>query len=270
MLLELRMNPCAHLWARLSVSMLALVVVAACTSSDPALPVAPTGDTNAAADGSTLKVQGAAPQSPTGDEQLTSTPITLVASPASASFTQDIAFRYRFELRDTAGNLIQSSDTVHTPAWEVPVELAVGERYTWRVRAEFENGVGPWSLVASFITPVKPPSPCRHFNDPIGIIGCWMDILWGGDDPEPEDHYALNVAVAKELNRAGVEGGPFGILHKHVGNNCLGYSCDILCSGQGSGQRQYDYLISDSIPTWGSPKSGSQIRVDVCEIHWPD
>jgi hypothetical protein len=269
MLLELRMNPCAHLWARLSVSMLALVVVAACTSSDPAMPVAPSGDTSAAADGSKLKVQGAAPQSPTGDEQLTSTPITLVASPASASFTQHVEFRYRFELRDTAGNLIQSSDSVNTPTWEVPVELAVGERYTWRVRAEFENGVGPWSLVASFITPVKPPSPCRHFNDPIGIIGCWMSILWD-NSVGPGEHYALNVAVSKELNRAGVEGGPFGLLRKVVGNNCLGYSCDIICAGQGGGQEQYDYLINDEIPVWGSPKSGSQIRVDVCEIQSPD
>jgi len=251
--------------------MLALVVATACATSEPAMPVAPSADTNAAADGSTLKATPPAPQSPVGDVQLEDDPITLVASTSSATFNPGLPLSYRFQLRDSNGNVLRSSNALNIPVWEIPedLELGLGVRYTWRVRAEFENGEGPWSTVASFISPVKPPSPCGHMNDPIGIIGCWIDILWDGSVGRGE-HYELNVAVAKELNRAGVPGGPFGILRKIVGNHCLGYSCDIICAGNGSGQRQYDYLINDRIPTWGAPKTGSDIRVDVCEIQEPD
>ncbi len=264
------MNLRTHPWARLIASMLALVVVTACATSEPAMPVAPSADTNAAADGSTLKATAPAPQSPTGDVQLEDTPVTLVASTSSTQFASNIPLRYRFELRDSNGNVLQTSNLRNTPTWEVPGELGVAVRYTWRVRTEFENGLGPWSTIASFITPIKPPSPCGHMNDPIGIISCWIDILWDGSVGHGE-HYELNVAVAKELNRAGVEGGPFGILRKSVGNNCLGYSCDILCSGNGNQQEQYDYLINDKIPTWGDSKNVHEgIRVDICEIQEPD
>ena len=47
---------------------------------------------------------------------------------------------------------------------------------------------------------------------------------------------------AKDLNAAGINGAPFGILVKDGGYNCNGFSCDILCAGNGSGQRQWDVL----------------------------
>ena len=43
---------------------------------------------------------------------------------------------------------------------------------------------------------------------------------------------------AKDLTAAGINGAPFGILVKPGGYNCNGYSCDILCAGNGSSQRQ--------------------------------
>jgi hypothetical protein len=79
--------------------------------------------------------------------------------------------------------------------------------------------------------------------------------------------YNFVVAVVQSLNRNGIGGGPFGILRKTSGTNCNGYSCDIVCAGQGGGQRQYDVLgdidgaqlakFDGPLPT---------IRVDVCEI----
>jgi hypothetical protein len=76
-------------------------------------------------------------------------------------------------------------------------------------------------------------------------------------------------AVARSLNRNGIDGGPFGILRKRSGNNCGGYSCDIICAGQGSSQRQWDVLgdaEGAQTPTWSGPKTVPNIRVDVCEI----
>jgi hypothetical protein len=74
--------------------------------------------------------------------------------------------------------------------------------------------------------------------------------------------------VADSLNRNGIEGGRFGLLIKDSGNNCGGYSCDILCSGQGGGQRQWDVLI-DSDGSQGAvwaELDRSHIQVRTCEI----
>ena len=70
----------------------------------------------------------------------------------------------------------------------------------------------------------------------------------------------------RQFNQAGVPGGPFGLLRKRSGNNCGGYSCDVICSGQGDAQRQYDVLIDEDRPTWSGRPIGPDIRVDVCEI----
>lgn len=73
--------------------------------------------------------------------------------------------------------------------------------------------------------------------------------------------------VAARLNAAGIDGGPFGILVKTGGHNCHGYSCDIICAGNGSGQRQWDVLVDvggASTPIWQGPLS--QIAVRPCEV----
>jgi hypothetical protein len=73
---------------------------------------------------------------------------------------------------------------------------------------------------------------------------------------------------AHDLNVAGVAEGPFGILQK--GNACNGYSCDIICSGQGSAQKQWDVLIAGdpgqgvAEPVWR--KLGAGIVVRQCDI----
>lgn len=73
--------------------------------------------------------------------------------------------------------------------------------------------------------------------------------------------------VARSLNEGGVPGGPFGILRKTTGNNCGGFSCDIICAGQGEHQRQWDVLLDlegAQLPWWAGPHGGSDIRVDEC------
>ena len=76
-------------------------------------------------------------------------------------------------------------------------------------------------------------------------------------------------AVAQSLNRNNIPDGPYGLLRKTGGHQCNGYSCDIMCSGQGGGQKQFD-VLSDSdgaqIPVWGGPLVPPNIRVDTCDI----
>jgi hypothetical protein len=52
---------------------------------------------------------------------------------------------------------------------------------------------------------------------------------------------------------------------KESGNNCGGYSCDIICAGQGSSQKQWDVLVDEKYARWGSPIGDGQ-RVRPCEI----
>lgn len=71
--------------------------------------------------------------------------------------------------------------------------------------------------------------------------------MYGTPMTEAEVVAALR-AIAIDLNAHGVPGGPFGILVKTAGSMCNGYSCDIICSGQGGQQRQWDVFV-DSGPT---------------------
>ena len=74
--------------------------------------------------------------------------------------------------------------------------------------------------------------------------------------------------VATDLNAKRVDGYPFGILSKSD-SACNGYSCDIICAGNGNSQRQWDVLLDGdpnsgaAIPTWNSLAA---IVVRSCEI----
>ena len=76
-------------------------------------------------------------------------------------------------------------------------------------------------------------------------------------------------ATARSLNRNGIDGAGWGVLRKTSGNQCNGYSCDIVCTGQGTGQRQVDVLgDAEGAQTagWGGSHFWPNIRADVCEI----
>jgi hypothetical protein len=76
-------------------------------------------------------------------------------------------------------------------------------------------------------------------------------------------------AVASDLNKSSVGGGPYGLLRKTSGASCGGYACDIICAGDGAAQRQWD-ILGDSdgaqTPSWNGPNSGSSIRADKCDV----
>lgn len=61
--------------------------------------------------------------------------------------------------------------------------------------------------------------------------------------------------IARDLTAAKIDGGPFGRLVKTSGTTCGGYSCDVVCAGQGAAQRQWDTLSNaDGVP--GKPQAG--------------
>jgi hypothetical protein len=151
-----------RLLALLGVSALIAGIVA-CGSSEPAVPVAPTSTgSNTGPDGSTLKVTASTPQSPINDQRLTTDVVTLTASASSGTFASGLPLQYRFQLFNGAGAMVQESGLMSGPAWQVSTTLVGNQRYTWRVRPEYQGEAGPWSGSAAFIT-----SEPFVINDPL-------------------------------------------------------------------------------------------------------
>lgn len=187
---------------------------------------------------------------------------------------------YEVQVADNAGFGSLFADwafpeTPSTSSLTAPVSLAASKQYYWRIRAYETSVVGPWSDTQAFKTPAPAPVPtptplptggsCGQ-NTPQAILQCRRNQFPA--HMSSTDIVSWLKLSAKDINAAGTAGGPWGVLVKTSGANCNGYSCDILCLGNGSGQIQRDVLIDSEgaqIPIWGDPKSGSQIAVRPCE-----
>jgi hypothetical protein len=188
---------------------------------------------------------------------------------------------YRYEVaRDQAfGNMISVANVARSGGGTTTHQsapLPPGITLFWRVWATNGQLTNGPSAVQSFRTPAAPapgpgpgptpPAPggdCSKLSGPADIVNCNL-ARWGSlGSRETVEFLRL---TARDLNRAGISGGPFGILVKTSGANCNGYSCDIICSGQGGGQRQWDVLVDSGRGggTWHEVGSGLTARP--CEI----
>jgi hypothetical protein len=195
------------------------------------------------------------PHSPVGNVLLSGNRPELRVGNGSAQGPVGQAF-YLFQVStsQTFGSLSvneevpqQSGETALTTG-----PLGHGATYYWRVRISDGQTIGPWSATEAFRTGAAPapgpgpsPGPAPGGSCVLAsgqaIMECnrarfpgWMDAA---------QTLAYLTQGAKDLNAAGIPGAPFGLLVKDGGTNCHGYSCDILCNGNGSSQRQWDVLI---------------------------
>ena len=199
----------------------------------------------------------------------------FVGTPISVGYVIEIGTTDSFANKIAAWqiNEMPSGITSFSSAQDLPIS----SQLFWHVRA-FEGGVlGPWSDTHVFRTPTPAapaPSPgpapggaCSSQPQPINIVECRRAQF--GSHMSSDQLVAFEKAVASDLNKSSIGGGPYGVLRKTSGANCGGYSCDIVCAGQGSSQRQYD-VLGDSdgaqTPAWIGPKTYPNIRVDTCEI----
>ena len=169
-------------------------------------------------------------------------------------------------------------DEAGTTSWTVDRELDYGLTHYWRVRATDFEITTDWSTTQVFRAPgapaptpgpspgpTNPGGPC-NFGDPESIVRCER-AKYGFMSRSQMLEMMRN--TARSLNRNGIAGGPFGVLRKDGGNQCGGYSCDVLCAGQGTGQRQWDVLgdiEGAQNPGWAGPHTYPHIRIDVCEV----
>jgi hypothetical protein len=220
---------------------------------DPPVPVAPVGGATVTAPTATLRVSNAHRTGPAG------------------------AIRYRFQLAADGGFVSLVGDATVSEGGGQTTKafggLTVGARYYWRVQASDPETSSGWSRIESFVVAAAPPPPpptpggtCGQ-TDPLSILRCHRDQY--GSHMSASQTVQFLRDSAKDISRAGTAGGPWGLLVKTSGSNCNGYSCDILCLGNGSGQVQRDVLADSEgaqIPVWGGPMSGSAIVVRPCQI----
>jgi hypothetical protein len=249
-----------------------MATIAACTRSQ-VLPTEPTAAATPTASG--LKVSAPGLVSPVGGIRIEGFRPTLVINNARTDQNVQASLMYRFEVTDlTSGTVVYDSGPVGqgagTTSHEVPSEFEAEHAFQWRARAELPSvGNGPWSETKTFDTPARPrtrPLPTTAAcigSTPLEIVQCARAQFGYMESAQLVTFLRV---IASGLNASGIPRGPYGVLLKPGGHNCGGYSCDVICSGQGGAQRQYDVLIDGDgaqIPTWGEIP---QIRADFCEI----
>ena len=223
------------------------------------VPLAPIGGATTSSRNPEFRVRNSVRSGPTG----------------SVNYTFEIAEDQAFGAMVA---IVTVAETASDTKFTIAQTLKASTKHYWRVRGFDRNAASPWSLTQSFVTPapVAAPSPspsptptpgaaCNSSN-PETIIKCERAKYGYMSSSQTLDFLR---ASAKSLNRTAISGSPFGILRKAGGSGCGGYSCDIICAGQGNAQQQYDVLgdaEGAQSPGWGSPKTYPNIRVDVCDI----
>src|SRR5262245_8975744 len=225
-------------------------------------------------------VAAPSPVSPVNNEQIATTSPTLRA--ANAAIVGPVGFLgYEFQIAtDQAFTQLKAAGIVNEGAGQTTFSsspLPNGSSLFWRVRASDGETASGWSITQTFRTPAAPapgpspnPSPnpgapCNSSN-PQAIVECER-AKFGHMSSSQTVTFLQN--TARSLTRNGIAGAPFGLLRKSGGSSCNGYSCDIICAGQGGSQRQWDVLgdaEGAQTPGWGGPNTVPNIRVDVCDI----
>ena len=152
---------------------LCAVVAVACESGmrSPVSPSAAIGSVSALnADGSNLKASSPLAIAPLFESTNIAVTPTLAARAGAVKYgNAALAQRFQVADSDNFSNIVSSgmgaTDASGVTRFTVDPALAANKRYVWRVRAEMNDAVGPWSNVMAFTTvgaggtPVAPSGP---------------------------------------------------------------------------------------------------------------
>ena len=213
-----------------------------------------------------------------GTQTATRRPELVVGNSARNAAVASVSYEFQLAHDPAFTAIIETGtrgETGGSTGYSLGGDLAGSATYYWRVRAFDSEITSSWSAIQSFRTPGAAgpgpgPSPAPAPGGPCtgggqAIVECERAKYGHMGSGEI---VAFLKAVADSLNANGVSGGRFGLLLKPSGNNCSGYSCDIICSGNGGGQRQWDVLsdVEGSQGAMWSELPSSHIQVRACEI----
>src|SRR5437763_2432102 len=194
------------------------------------------------------------------------TPVAPVNNAVAASVTPSIvvgnaaivgpvgALAYEFQIAsDQAFSKLVSAGIIAEGAGQTKFNsgpLTAGATMYWRARASDGQTTSAWTVTQVFRTPAPvapPPSPSPTpvpgaacvSSSALGIVTCERNKY---GHMTATDLVNFLKSTAKSLTSNGISGAPFGILRKSGGTSCNGYSCDIICTGQGTSQKQWDVL----------------------------
>ncbi len=150
-----------------------LTVACAGSANTPVSPSAVTGASSALnADGSNLKVNQPLPVTPQFEATNVSINPTLTARGSTGRYQTGATLSHRFQVAesDSFGTILASgmgvTDASGVTRWTIDPALTTNKRVVWRVRAELNDAVGPWSTVFAFttagataVTPTTPTTP---------------------------------------------------------------------------------------------------------------
>lgn len=182
-----------------------------------------------------------------------------VGSPSFVTYSIEISTSSAFASLAAAWSINEGANG--TTKFTSPAGLPVNVQLFWRVRATDGGVVGPFSDTAVFRTPAPvvatpPPSAppgtpggtCSAQSTELGVVTCRRNQFGHMD---PNQLYQFLRLVASDLNAHPFGQGPYGILEKTTGNQCNGFSCDIICN---TSHRIWDTLGDSEgaqTPTWG-------------------
>jgi hypothetical protein len=143
----------------LAVCTLALAMACSKQSASPSSPSgAPPVDTQASADGSTLKASAPELQSPINNSKPEGGVMLTVAN-ARLKYGSgaDSQFGYQFEVYNAANVRVAQSPVIPsgsgTTSYGVTAALEADQAYSWQARAVYHGEIGPWSSRGTFIAP---------------------------------------------------------------------------------------------------------------------
>lgn len=231
---------------------IAMALAGAACSGTPDTPLSPSalggGSLTANPDGSTLKVTAPAPLSPSGGETLnTRRPTFVMQNATSANGVALSGLSYRVQLLNEDGSIAGERTTGETggqTSLQTDTDLEYARNFNWRVRAELDSAVGPWSATASFRTPNRPGSggggagivgqPRRiDIDEAVNIIfRIYSDMRWdiGGRSSRDQRNLYLEAAVA-------------ALHYGHSRFNTAGPDSDWCIKNGGPGRPQADDVI---------------------------
>lgn len=145
-----------HKYAVFGAGCLLAATVACSNTANPISPNAAVPGSGAAGpNGETLKIDAPATTSPTGGVT-SSFPLTLTVGNVTGKYAS-FPVNYRYEIRNAAGTTVatgaQAAGSGSVTSIVVSQTLTFDAAHTWRVRAEYNGAVGPWSAAASFRSP---------------------------------------------------------------------------------------------------------------------